>query len=192
MAVLVARHWWSFVIRGVLAIIFGILAFLMPGPTFFGLVLLFGAYSIAEGLFNIVAATSARVGRDRWWALLQGVISIAAGIITFLLPAVAAVALLIVIAAWAIVIGVLEIVGAVRLRREIHGEWLLGLSGVLSIIFGLLLLARPAVGALAMVWWIGAYAIVFGALLIAAGLRLRQLARAVEHGAPFGTVVPGH
>jgi uncharacterized membrane protein HdeD (DUF308 family) len=192
-ALILTTNWWVFVIRGFLAILFGILAFLLPGPTLLGLVLLFGIYSIADGIFNIAGAFRAESGQSRWWVLLlEGLVSIAAGVIAFVLPGLTALALLYLIAAWAIVTGALEIAAAIRLRRQIRGEWLLALAGVLSIVFGALLMWRPGVGALALVWWIGAYAIAFGALLIALGLRVRQWARAADTGAPFGTVVPGH
>lgn len=192
-AVVISTNWWAFVIRGILAIVFGLLAFLMPGITLLGLVFLFGAYSIADGIFNILGAFRADHENNRWWVLLlEGIVSIAAGVIAFVYPGITALALLIVIAAWAIVTGALEIAAAIRLRRVVRGEWMLALAGVLSIIFGILLLMRPGVGALALVWWIGAYAIVFGALLIALGIRLRQLTRAIDHGTAFGTVVPGH
>ena len=194
MAVIVlATNWWAFVIRGFLAILFGLLAFLMPGIALWGLVLLFGIYSVTDGIFNIAAAFNARRGQNRWWLLLlEGVISIAAGVIAFVYPGITALALLIVIASWAIVTGVLEIAAAIRLRREISGEWMLALDGLFSILFGAILLWRPGAGALALIWWIAAYAIVFGALLIALGLRLRSWVRGLEGGTAIGTPVPSH
>src|SRR5258708_11237033 len=164
MAILISAKWWSFVVRGLLAFVFGILAFIMPGPTLLGLVLLFGIYSIADGIFNIMGAFTVEREQTRWWVLLiEGIVSIAAGVIAFVLPGLTALALLFLIAAWAIVTGVLEIAAAIRLRRHIKGEWLLALAGVLSVVFGVLIALRPGVGALAIVWWIGAYAIAFGA-----------------------------
>ena len=138
--------WWSFVVRGLLAIIFGVLAFIMPGPSLLGLVLLFGIYSIAEGIFNILGAFTVEHEQTRWWVLLiEGIVSIAAGVIAFVLPGLTALALLYLIAAWAFVTGVLEIAAAIRLRRQIKGEWLLALSGVMSVVFGALIALRPGV-----------------------------------------------
>ena len=169
-----ARNWWALVLRGVAGVIFGVLTFLFPAVTLGGLILLFGAYAIVDGIFNIVAAFSGRTGQ-RWWQLgLEGIVSIAAGVVTFAMPGLTALVLLWVIAGWAIVTGVLEIVAAIRLRKHIDNEWWLALSGVASVIFGALLFAMPVAGALAVTLWIGAYAIVFGALLIGLGLRLRR------------------
>ena len=191
--VILATHWWAFVIRGILAIVFGLLAFFLPGITLVSLVLLFGAYCFVDGIFNLVAAFRVHGIQERWWVLLlEGIVSIAAGVITFIVPGLTAVALLFLIAAWALVTGVLEIVAAIRLRKEIRGEWLLALAGVCSIIFGLILFRHPGVGALALIWWIGAYAIAFGVLLIALGIRLRSWTRALEGGTAIGNVVPSH
>jgi uncharacterized membrane protein HdeD (DUF308 family) len=195
MAVIISAKWWTFIVRGLLGILFGILAFIMPGPTLLGLVLLFGAYSIADGVFNIVGAFRAEGEESRWWVLLiEGVVGIAAGVIAFVLPGLTALALVYLIAGWAIATGVLEIVAAIRLRRQIRGEWIMALAGVLSIVFGVLIAIRPGAGALALVWWIGAYAIVFGALLIALGIRIHQFQTALDPGTtpPTGRVVPGH
>jgi uncharacterized membrane protein HdeD (DUF308 family) len=126
-------------------------------------------------VFNVIAAVRRRAGSAPWWALLvEGLISIGAGVVTFLWPAITAIVLLYVVATWAILTGVLEIVAAVRLRRSITGEWWLGLSGALSIVFGAFLMIFPAAGALAVVLWIGAYAVVFGALLLGLAFRLRR------------------
>ena len=174
----------------------GVLAFALPGLTLLGLVTLFGIYSIADGVFNIIGAFRAEHQQPRWWVLLiEGVVSIAAGVVAFVMPGLTALAILYLIAAWAVVTGVLEIAAAIRLRRHIRGEWLMALAGLLSVVFGVLIAIRPGVGALAIVWWIGAYAIAFGALLIALGIRVRQFVHSVEPGTappPRGTVVPGH
>jgi uncharacterized membrane protein HdeD (DUF308 family) len=168
------RNWWAVALRGVAAIIFGILAFAMPVATLGALVLLFGAYALVDGVFNVIAAVSGRSGARPWWALvLSGVVSIAAGLATFFMPGLTALALMYLIAAWAIVTGVLQIVAAVRLRREIDNEWWLGLSGGISVAFGVFVMLAPGAGALALVLWIGAYALVLGAVLVALGLRLR-------------------
>lgn len=169
-----AKNWWAVVLRGVAAIIFGILALAMPGITLAALVLLFGAYAVVDGIFNIVAAVSGRTGASRWWALLlSGVVSIAAGLVAFFMPGLTVFALVVLVGAWAIVHGMLDIVAAIRLREEIDDEWWLGLSGAISIVFGVLLLLVPAAGALAMVLWLGAYALVGGVVLLVLGVRLR-------------------
>jgi uncharacterized membrane protein HdeD (DUF308 family) len=171
---LLARNWWALVLRGVAGIIFGILAFVMPVVTLAVLVLLFGAYALVDGIFNIIAAATGRSGARPWWELvLAGLVGIGAGLVTFFMPGLTALALAYVIAAWAIVTGVLEIVAAVRLRKAITNEWWLGLSGALAIVFGGLLLLAPGAGALAMVLWIGAYAVVYGIALVVLGVRLR-------------------
>jgi len=169
------RNWGAIAIRGVAAILFGILAFALPGLTLAVLVLLFGAYALVDGIFNIVAAVRGRGTAQPWWVLLlEGIVSVAAGVVTFVLPGLTALTLVYVIAAWAVVTGVLEIVAAVRLRNQVTGEWRLVLGGVLSIVFGILMMLAPGAGALALVLWIGAYALVFGALLLALAFRLRR------------------
>jgi uncharacterized membrane protein HdeD (DUF308 family) len=192
-------NWWAFVLRGALAILFGLLTFFRPGITLVALVYLFGFYAVFEGAFNIVAAFR-RSGPEQqpWWALLlEGIFSLIAGFLAFFMPGITAMALLWLIAAWAIATGAMEIAAAIRLRRQITGEWVLALSGVLSILFGILLLAFPGAGALTVVLWIGAYATVFGMLLIALGIRLRTwvrrgtLGRDMPGGFPPG-VAPGH
>jgi uncharacterized membrane protein HdeD (DUF308 family) len=170
-----ARNWWALAIRGVAAIIFGLLALFMPGVTLAALILLFGAYAIVDGVFNLVAALRGRVEeRSRWLLSLEGLVSIGAGIAAFTLPGLTALVLLYVIGAWAVITGILEIVAAIRLRDEIPNEWWLVAGGVVSVIFGVLLFAAPAAGALALVLWIGIYAIVFGALLVGLAFRLRR------------------
>jgi uncharacterized membrane protein HdeD (DUF308 family) len=169
-----AKNWWLEVLRGVAAIIFGILAFVWPGLTLLTLVLFWGAYALVDGVLAIVAAIKGGNPMPRWWLAIVGIAGIVAGALTFLVPGITALVLLIFIAVWAIVLGVMEIYGAIRLRKEIEGEWLLILNGVLSVLFGLILLWRPAVGALAVVWIIGAYAIILGVIYIAFGLKLRK------------------
>jgi uncharacterized membrane protein HdeD (DUF308 family) len=172
---ILTRNWWALALRGVAGILFGLITFVWPGISLAALVLLFGAYAFADGVLAIVSAVRRR-GADRWWLLLlQGIVGIGAGVVTWLWPGITALALLAVIAAWALMSGALQIAAAIRLRKVISGEWLLALGGVLSIALGVLLLVFPGPGALAVVIWIGAYAFVFGILLLALGFRLRGL-----------------
>jgi uncharacterized membrane protein HdeD (DUF308 family) len=170
------QNWWMVVLRGLLAILFGLGAFLWPGVTWLTLVLLFGIYAVIDGV--IAVATGLRHTKDssRWWIfLLEGLVSIGAGVIAFLRPGLTAYVLLLLIAAWAIVTGVLEIVAAIRLRREITNEWLLAFGGLLSIALGIVLFLQPVAGGLALIWMIGTYAILFGIVLITLGFRLKSL-----------------
>jgi uncharacterized membrane protein HdeD (DUF308 family) len=171
-----ARNWWALVLRGLAAILFGVLAFAWPGITLFVLVLFFGAYMLVDGIFAIVAAVRAAGEEDRWWLLLiQGILGVLAGLVAIFWPGLTALALLYFIAAWAIVTGIMEIVAAIRLRREIEGEWALALSGALSVLFGVLLVVLPApAGLLSLVWLIGAYAVATGVLLLILGFRVRS------------------
>ena len=168
-----AEYWWTLVLRGVAAVIFGILAYVWPGITFTVLVLFFGAYALWDGVFALIAAFRTQAER-RWPLVLEGLVGIAAGVLTFIWPGAATLALLIIIGAWAIVTGIFEIVAAIRLREEIEGEWLLLVSGLLSVLFGIALAIWPAAGLVAVTWLIGAYSIVFGILLIVLGFRLRN------------------
>lgn len=180
-----SRNWWMLAVRGLIAIIFGILAFIWPGLTLWALVLMFGAYVFVDGIFALVTAFRGRDTNDRWWVfLLEGLAGIAAGVLAFIWPGMTAFVLLYLIAAWAIVTGVIEVVAAIRLRKEIEGEWVLALSGVASIIFGVLMVLWPGAGALAVIWLIAAYAIFFGVLLIFLAFRVRN------HGLPFQGQAP--
>jgi uncharacterized membrane protein HdeD (DUF308 family) len=168
-----ARYWWLFLLRGIVAILFGVLAFIWPGLTVFTLVLLYGAFVLVDGLLALGHAIMGGGVGSRWWLALVGVAGIVAGVLTFVWPGITALVLLFFIAGWSIALGVFQIVGAIRLRKEIDNEWWLILSGVVSVLFGLILLFRPGQGALALIWVIGAYAIVFGVLTIAFALKLR-------------------
>jgi uncharacterized membrane protein HdeD (DUF308 family) len=170
------RHWWVPVLRGVVAIIFGMMAFVYPGLTVAVLVTLFGAWVLVDGIFRVIGAIGHRSSDEEWgFDLIIGILGIIIGFLTFHAPAITALALVIYIAAWTLMIGATEIAVAIKLRREIKGEWLLILMGLASIIFAVLLLWNPIPGALALVWLIGSYAIVFGVLGIIFGFRLRSL-----------------
>jgi uncharacterized membrane protein HdeD (DUF308 family) len=177
------QNWWAIALRGALGVLFGIITFISPGISLTALVLLFGAYAFVDGIFALVAAVR-RHGGKRWWLLLlQGIAGIGAGLITLFWPAITALALLAVVAAWALVTGGFEIAAAIRLRKAITGEWLLALSGIASVVLGVLLMLFPGPGTLALVLWIGAYAFVSGVLLIALGIRLRSWGKSHAPGA---------
>ena len=169
-----ARYWWVLALRGVIAILFGAMVIVWPALGLLVLVALFAAYAMMDGVFAIVSAFAGQ-GR-RWALLLEGVFGISAGVLTLLWPGITALALLILIAYWAITTGVFEVVAAVRLRKEIEGEWALALSGILSVVFGVALLVMPGPGALAVAWLIAAYSLSFGVLLLVLAFRLRSWA----------------
>jgi uncharacterized membrane protein HdeD (DUF308 family) len=171
----VARNWWALPLRGLLGVALGVFAVLMPAAAFAALVLTFGAYAFVDGLFTIVAALRDARGERGWLALLlSGVAGVVAGIAAFVAPALMALVLLYVIAGWAVVTGALQIAAAIRLRRQIMDEWLLAGNGVLTIMFGVLVMVAPLAGALAVVLLIGAYAFTSGLMLVALGIRLRR------------------
>lgn len=171
-----ARNWGLILLRGALAILFGVLAFIWPGITLFTLVIMYGAFAFVDGVLALVAAIRGGTPAPRWWLALVGLFGIAAGVLTLFWPQITALVLLLFIAAWAIVTGIFQIIGAIRLRHEIDGEWLLIASGVLSVVFGLLLVAWPGAGALAMILVIGSFAIMYGILMIGFALKLRKAA----------------
>jgi uncharacterized membrane protein HdeD (DUF308 family) len=172
---LLTHNWWLLALRGFCAVLFGILAFVWPGITLLGLVFMFGAYALINGVLAFVLAARAPKGYPKFGSLIfEGILSILAGIVAFFVPGITALALLVLIASWAIVTGIIEIVAAIRLRKVIDNEWLLVLAGVASLAFGVLLLLRPAPGMIALIWWIGAFALVFGVLLIGLAFRLRS------------------
>lgn len=172
----IARWWWTFIVRGIVAVAFGVLAFLAPAWGIAVLVALFGAWALIDGVTGLVGGIRSR-GRDRsWWlSILEGIVGIVAGVFAFLFPVLAAGALVFIIAAWAIVTGVFEIVAAIRLREQIRGEFWLGLAGVASILYGVVIYLFPGAGALSVVWVIGSFAIAFGAFLLVLGWRLRGI-----------------
>jgi uncharacterized membrane protein HdeD (DUF308 family) len=175
-----ARNWWAVLLRGIAAVLFGLLAFFWPGATGFALVILFGAYAFVDGIFALVSAIRAGEAHQRWVALLvEGIVGIIIAAITFFYPGITALALYWLIAVWAVLTGILEIVAAVQLRQMIQNEWLLILSGVLSIAFGVLLVIYPLIGILTVIYLIGAYALIFGIMLIGFSIRLRGFNRNV-------------
>ena len=172
-----ARNWWLFVVRGVAAIVFGIIAIVFPDITITALAVVFGIYAIVDAIGSFASAIGHR-GADGWHRaahVLEGVVALGAGVLALVLPDLTALALVILIGVWAITSGIVEIAAAVRLRREIDNEWLLGISGLLSIIAGIIILVWPDAGALAISWLIGTYAIVFGIFFVWLGVKLRRL-----------------
>src|ERR1700742_4231352 len=149
---LLAKYWWLILLRGIAAIVFGILAFIWPGITLLTLILFYGAFALADGVLALAHAIMGGNVGSRWWLALVGVAGIAAGLVTFFMPGVTALVLLIFIACWAIALGIFQIIGAIRLRKEIDNEWLIGLSGALSVLFGIVLLAAPGAGVLGLIW----------------------------------------
>src|ERR1700755_729460 len=158
MPAVLATNWWALALRGVIAILFAIITFTIPGMTLAILVMLFGAYALVDGIFAIIATVRAAHGHRRWGAfLLEGVVGILAGLATLTNPIAVAAVLIYIIAGWAIITGVLEIAAGFRLRRHMEGEFLLILTGVISIVFGIASFWAPVIGALAIVWWLGVY-----------------------------------
>ena len=186
---MLAEHWWMLAVRGAAAVIFGVLTFVAPGASLYALVLLFGAYAVVNGVMQLALAARRPAGERRWGSLVfESVVSIAAGALTLAWPGVSALALLLFIAGWAVATGIAQVIAAVRLRKHIKGEWLLGLSGVLSVVFGVFMFLFPGAGALAVAIWIGTYAIAIGALLIALSVRLRSWGRSSHREPPPGAV----
>jgi uncharacterized membrane protein HdeD (DUF308 family) len=181
MLALLMRNWWVLALRGQLAVLFGLAAFVWPATTLTALVLLFGAYAMVDGLFAVVTAVTERTAYKQWWLwLLQGLAGIAVGVLTFVWPGITALACLYLVAARAIVIGLLEILLALRLRKEMEREWLLVLGGMASLLYGLALAIWPGAGALALLWLIAAFAVAFGVLLTIFAFRLRKWLCAVR------------
>lgn len=178
-----SRKWWLIALRGVSAVLFGILAFVWPQLTLGVLILLFAGYALIDGVMSIGASVGERKINDRWWVgLIEGVLSITAAVLAIIWPGITAVVLLYLIAAWAIITGIFEIIAAVNLRKVIEGEWTLALAGVVSIILGLILFFNPGPGILALIWVIGIYAVLFGVLLIYLGFRVRNLSESDSTG----------
>jgi uncharacterized membrane protein HdeD (DUF308 family) len=173
MCALLAQNWWAVALRGVFAILFGLIALLVPGATILSLVLFFSAYMLVDGIFGIVAAVRAARQGERWGLLiLEGVLNIAVGVIAFLMPGLTVIAFVLLLAAWSLVSGGLMLGAAFRLSRD-HGRWWLALGGVVSIIFGVLLVIAPLAGLVVLTWWLGAYALMFGIALLVLAFKLR-------------------
>lgn len=174
MVVTLSRNWWATVLRGLAAIGLGVFAWARPDIFWASLVLVFAVYFVVDGVFAMVAAFKGESG-DRWLHLLEGVVGIGAGAIVLIYPDLAGTAIVLVAGIWAVVTGALEVLSAVRLRREIDNEWLLGIGGALSIILGVILIARPQFGQVTTTYVLGTYGIMFGAVLVLLGFRLRGL-----------------
>jgi uncharacterized membrane protein HdeD (DUF308 family) len=181
------RNWWLYAVRGLVAVIFGVLALIWPEQTKLALVLLFGAYALMDGIFAAIAGIASYRHFARWWAvLLEGVAGILIGLLTFFWPNITGLVLLYFIAAWTLITGIFEIWAAIQLRSLIPGEWALILGGLLSTLFGVLLFVFPGAGAVSLVWLIGIYAIFTGILLIVLAFSLHGLRRDLETVAEIG------
>jgi uncharacterized membrane protein HdeD (DUF308 family) len=181
---ILSQYWWMTLLRGAIWILFGVVLFARPGISLVALTLFFGAFVLVDGVGNIVAALGGRKTHEHWWVLLLiGLVGIGVGLLTFYSPGLTALALLFYIAIWAIATGLLAIIGAIRLRKEIEGEFWLILSGIASVAFGVLAIARPGAGALSIVWLIGGYAIAFGVILILFAFKARGFVKQVTSAA---------
>lgn len=171
----ISRNWWAIALRGVVAILFGLFVFFVPGPALLALIVVFGAYAFIDGILAIAAGFRAARSHERWLQLvLMGIFGVLVGLVTWFYPGLTALTLLYVIAAWAVVTGIMEIIAAFELRRHLPGEWWWLLAGLASVAFGVLLMWHPLVGALAVLWIIGTYAIAAGIFLLGLAWRLRE------------------
>ncbi|MCX7564991.1 HdeD family acid-resistance protein [Sulfitobacter sp. F26169L] len=169
------RNWWLLLLRGIAAILFGLATFVWPGLTISVLIIMFGAYILLDGIIGVVDALRYREGVDNWWFwLFESILGIVVGLLTLFMPGITALVLLMFVAAWSILGGVLRIVAAIQLRKKIEGEWIMVLSGVLSIVFGVAIIALPHAGLVSIAWLIGFWAIAFGILFIMLAFRLRK------------------
>ena len=171
-----AKNWWMLLLRGVAAIIFGVLTFAWPGITLLTLIMFYGAFALIDGVLAIVAAITGGAPAPRWWLAIVGLLGIATGLVVFMMPGLTALVLLYFIAGWAIATGVFQIIGAIRLRKEIDDEWYLILGGLISVLFGIGVMMAPGAGALALLWVIGIYAVVIGVIMVGLAFRLKKLA----------------
>jgi uncharacterized membrane protein HdeD (DUF308 family) len=183
MSFVLATNWWSPLIRGLLAIMLAIITFAVPGITFAAVVLLFGAYALVDGVVSIIGAWRASREHERWGALVfEGIAGIATAAVTALWPQITAMVLVCIVAAWALVTGILEIAAAIKLRKHIAGEWLLAVAGVLSVLFGIVTLFLPLVGVLAIAIYLGVYLMFFGTVMVMLAFKLRSHRKSVSGG----------
>ena len=181
LAKLLSQYWWVLLLRGILAILFGAVAFAWPGLTLATLILFFAAFVFVDGVFDVFHAFSGRKENENWWVLLlEGLLGVAFGVITWMNPGITALVLMLYIAFWAVATGVLKIIMAVRLRKEIEGEWWMVLSGLASVLFGVIMIARPGAGAMAVLWFIAAWAIVMGVFLVILSFQARGFGKKLE------------
>lgn len=174
-----AENWWLFLLRGFAGIMFGVLTLMWPGISLVTLILLFGAYALVDGVCALIAGIFGTVAiAPRWWLIIVGLLGVAAGLATFVWPGITAFVLLYFIAGWAIAAGIFQIIGAIQLRKEIEHEWWLILNGIISVLFGIALFVMPGAGALALVWLIGFYAIVYGVVMVVFAFSVRKQATA--------------
>lgn len=172
---ILAKNWWLVLLRGIISILFGIVAFAWPGLTLVTLVLFYGAFALVDGVVALVSAfTGGAKPAPTWWLIVVGLAGIGVGAVTFFWPGLTAIVLMIFIGAWAFAHGLFEIIGAIKLRKEIDNEWWLILAGAISVVFGLIVMIAPGAGALGLIWAIAAYSIVFGVLLVGLAFRLRK------------------
>lgn len=165
--------WWALLIRGLAAIVFGAVAMAWPTNSILALVIVYGAYVLVDGIFSIIAVFGSHSG-ERWWQLLSGLFSVAAGVMAFIWPGLTALALVMIIGVWSIVRGLVEIMAAVRLRKVIPNEWMLIAAGIISVLLGIVLIASPLMGALALIWALGIWAIAFGLLMVGLAFKVRS------------------
>ena len=178
---IIIQKWWVFLLRGLAAILFGVLALIWPQITLLTLVVLFGAFVLFDGIFSVIAGVTSRKENYYWWTLLfTGLLEIAIGLLTLLWPNVTGIILLYLIASWAVIVGILDIILAIQIRREIKNEWMLIIDGVFSVVIGFLLFIFPAASAVALAWLIGLFAILLGIVFIILAFRLRGLVRELE------------
>lgn len=176
-----SRNWWVLLIRGVLAVVFGILALIYPAATLGVLVLFFGAYMLVDGVFSIITGLTAPRGYRGWgWQVIGGIAGVITGLLTLFVPGMTAVFLLYLFIAWLIVTGIMQVISAIRLREEISGEFFLITGGALSVVIAIYMLFDPAAGALAVAWLIGIYAILFGVMMCVVAFRLRGVCKTFE------------
>jgi uncharacterized membrane protein HdeD (DUF308 family) len=174
-----SSNWWTLALRALAAILLGVIALWLPGPTLAAIVIVFGIYAITDGVLAILAAVRGIRRKERWRAMLfEGIIGIVAGAIAVMWPGIGALALTYLVAGWALATGALEIAAAIRLRKIMAGEWLLMIAGILSIVLAVLVAAFPGVGALTIVWWLGAYALAYGVISLVLAFRVRSWATA--------------